>query len=167
MNTERVEAGPYKAELIDGLWMVTGPNGWKSHNGDCRDRFDSDMVAKRMNYAHTAALAAADSVGMSGDGVAMAWAVNCPARHECDFLVFHDPQEAEVQAEQWNEDHDEGENPHKVIPLYPADDSASGEKVVYTATESTLFAKVFQGAPAGSSFFLQPGEELVVRKVRG
>lgn len=49
----------------------------------------------------------------------------------------------------------------------PAADSASGEKVVYTATESTLFAKVFQGAPAGSSFFVKPGEELVVRKVRG
>lgn len=58
---------------------------------------------------------------MADDGrIAMAWAVNCPARHECDFLVFHDPQEAEVQAEQWNEDHDEGENPHKVVPLYPA-----------------------------------------------
>ena len=50
---------------------------------------------------------------------AMAWAVNCPARHECDFLVFHDPQDAECQAEQWNEDHPEGENPHKIVPLYP------------------------------------------------
>lgn len=48
-----------------------------------------------------------------------------------------------------------------------AADAASGEKVVYTATESTLFAKVFQGAPAGSSFFVQSGHEVVVRKVRG
>jgi len=150
MNDERVEAA---AKAVERELLRLQEEGIFWRDG-------TEAIAN-------AALTAADSVGMSGDGVAMAWAVNCPARHECDFLVFHDPQEAEVQAEQWNEDHDEGENPHKVIPLYPADDSASGEKVVYTATESTLFAKVFQGAPAGSSFFLQPGEELVVRKVRG
>lgn len=50
--------GPYKAELVDGIWRCVGPQSWW-HCGDCRDSYDSELTAKRMNLAHAHATDAA------------------------------------------------------------------------------------------------------------
>lgn len=57
---------------------------------------------------------------------ALAWWVSCPKVHEFDGLVFHDADSAQIQAELFNDDYPEGENPHKVVPLYPMPDALAG-----------------------------------------
>jgi len=111
---------------------------------------------------------------------AMAWAVNCPARHECDFLVFHDPQEAEIQAEQWNEDYEEGEGPHTVIPLYPDLDrellrlklERDAARLAHESSEAVLcmtvarLGGVVEGRPTHRGNFLQRIDELTRMEAR-
>jgi hypothetical protein len=49
----------------------------------------------------------------------MAWMVQCQGHHsEFDHLIYADQEEAEIKAEEFNDDEPEGEGTSKAIPLY-------------------------------------------------
>lgn len=52
-----------------------------------------------------------------------AWIVECPKGHEFDTLVFPTKEDADVQADLFNDQYPEGESPHVAVPLYASSGS--------------------------------------------